>query len=297
LALAQESSVSTEVLVTGIYTGAIYALVALGLTVVFQPTRIMNFAQGEAVVLGAAVVYVVVAREGGSWPLAIVIGLLAAVLMGLVMERMIMLPVQLSGSRYAWIIATLAVSMIMASAFNLWFLDVDALRPTAMLTGELNIFGVKIGWQQGLTIVVVIAVVVAYAMFLRRTVYGRAIRATAHNADTAVLMGIPVKLIIVLSFVIGTVITAVAGLLAAPVIFIAPASGLIFTIKGFIAAVIGGVGSPNGALVGGMTIGLLDTVVRSYVGGTAGNIAVFLALAAILVLKPAGLFGKPMESH
>ena len=288
---------STEVLVTGIYTGAIYALVALGLTVVFQPTRIMNFAQGEAVVLGAAVAYVVVTLNGGSWPLAIVIGLVSAVLMGVVMERMIMLPVQLSGSRYAWIIATLAVSMIMASAFNLWFLDVDALRPTAMLTGELNIFGLQIGWQQGLTIAVVIAVVVAYGEFLRRTVYGRAIRATAHNADTAVLMGIPVKLIIVLSFVIGTVITAVAGLLAAPVIFIAPASGLIFTIKGFIAAVIGGVGSPNGALVGGMTIGLLDTVVRSYVGGTAGNIAVFLALAAILVLKPAGLFGKPMESH
>lgn len=288
---------SPEVLMIGVYTGAIYALVALGLTIVFQPTRIMNFAQGEALILGAAVPYVVVTLSGGSWFLAIAVGLLAAIAMGLLMERMIMLPVLLSGSRYAWIIATLAVAMIFQSLFNLRFFDVDALRPRRMINGEFSLFGVDFAWQRVLTIVVVGAVVAAYGLFLRRTVYGRAIRAAAHNADTAVLMGIPVQRIIVLSFVIGTVITAIGGMLAAPEIFIAPAVGLVFTIKGFIAAVIGGVGSPTGALLGGLMVGLLDTVVRSYVGGSAGNIAVFVVLALILVLKPAGFFGKPMEAH
>nr|WP_306238454.1 branched-chain amino acid ABC transporter permease [Ornithinimicrobium sp. HY1745] len=284
-------------MVTGVYSGAIYALVALGLTIIFQPTRIMNFAQGEAMVLGAAVSYVVVTLAGWGWAMGVLLGVVAAVLMGLLMERMIMLPVKLSGSRFAWIIATLAVALIFQSLFNLRFFDVDALRPRPMFAGSLQIFGFSVGWQQLVTVVVVLVVVAAYAAFLRRTAYGRAIRATSHKADTAVLMGIPVQRIIVLSFIIGTVITAIAGMLAAPVIFIAPAAGLVFTIKGFIAAVIGGVGSPGGALVGGMIVGLLDNVVRAWMGGSAGNFAVFAVLAVILVLFPAGLFGKPMESH
>ncbi len=288
---------SSEVLVSGFYSGAIYALVALGLTIVFQPTRIMNFAQGEAMVLGAAVSYVVVSLLGWGWPVAIVLGIVAAVIMGLLMERMIILPVRLSGSRFAWIIATLAAALIFQSLFTLRFFDVDALRPSPMIDGSLRIGGVTIEWQQLLAIVVVLVTVAGYARFLKGSMYGRAIRATAQNEDAAVLMGIPVHRIIVLSFVIGTVITALAGILASPVIFIAPAAGLLFTIKGFIAAVIGGVGSPGGALAGGLIVGLLDNVVRAAVGGSAGNFAVFIVLAVILVFFPAGLFGKPMEAH
>lgn len=288
---------SSEVLVNGVYSGAIYALVALGLAIVFQPTRIMNFAQGEGFVLGAAVSYFGVTLAGWGWGLSILVGILAAIVMGVIMERMIMLPVQLSGSRFAWIIATLAVALIFQSLFNLQFFDVDALRPRPLLAGSLQILGITVGWQQLVTVVISVVVVAAYAAFLRRTAYGRAIRAASHSADTAVLMGIPVQRIIVLSFVIGTVITAVAGMLAAPVIFIVPAGGLLFTIKGFIAAVIGGVGSPGGALAGGLIVGLLDNVVRTMMGGSAGNFAVFAVLAVILVLFPSGLFGKPMESH
>lgn len=288
---------SPEVLVAGIFSGALYALVALGLTIVFQPTRILNFAQGEALVLGAAVSYSTVSLLEWGWPAAIAIGIVAAVLMGLLMERMIMLPVILSGSRFAWIVATLAVALIFQSVFNLRFFDVAALRPLPMIGGEITILGVDVGWQELLTIVVALVVVGSYSLFLKRTAYGRAIRASAHNADTAVLMGIPVQRIIVFSFVIGTVITAIAGILASPVIFIAPASGLLYTIKGFIGAVIGGVGSPGGALAGGMIVGILDNVVRAAINGTAGNFAVFGVLVVILVLFPAGLFGKPMESH
>lgn len=288
---------SSEVLINGVYSGAIYALVALGLAIVFQPTRIMNFAQGEGLVLGAAVSYFGVTLAGWGWGVSILVGILAAIVMGVLMERMIMLPVRLSGSRFAWIIATLAVALIFQSLFSLRFFDVDALRPRPLFDGSLEVLGVAIHWQQLVTIVLGVVVVGAYAAFLRRTAYGRAIRAASHNADTAVLMGIPVQRIIVLSFVIGTVITAVAGMLAAPMIFIVPASGLLFTIKGFIAAVIGGVGSPGGALAGGLIVGLLDNVVRAWLGGSAGNFAVFAVLAVILVLFPSGLFGKPMESH
>ncbi|MGI5158874.1 branched-chain amino acid ABC transporter permease [Microbispora sp. CA-102843] len=288
---------SPEVIIDGLFAGSVYALVALALAIVFQPTRIMNFAQGEALILGAAVSYQIVALEKMSWALALVVTIVAAALMGVLMERMIMLPVRMSGSRYAWIIATLAAALIFQSLFNLGFFDVDALRPDPVVAGGFEIAGVSVEWQELLTIVVALAVMAGYDLFLRRSVYGRAIRATAHSSDTSVLMGIPVQRIVVLSFVIAAVITAVAGLLAAPVIFIAPAVGLTFTIKGFTAAVIGGVGSPRGALAGGMIVGLLDTVVRSVVGGTVGNFAVFAALAVILIVFPSGLFGKPMEAH
>lgn len=288
---------SPEVVLGGIYSGAIYALIALGLTIIFQPTRIMNFGQGEAMILGAAISYQVVALNGWGWPAAIALTLVGGVVMGMAMERMIMLPVKLSGSRYAWIIATLAVALIFQSVFNLFFVDVDGLRPRPIVNGKLELFGVSMGWQELLGVVVALLVVAAYDQFLKHTVYGRAIRAAAHNADTAVVMGIPVQRIIVLSFIIGTIITALAGLLAAPVLFIAPAAGLMFTIKGFIAGVIGGVGSARGALAGGLIVGVLDNVVRSMVGGSAGNFAVFAALALILIVFPAGLFGKPMESH
>lgn len=288
---------SAEVVVDGLFTGAVYALVALGLAVVFQPTRILNFAQGEAVVLGAAVCFQVVALSGLGWGTALVLALVLAALAGVLMERMIILPVRLSGSRYAWIIATLAVALVFQSVFTLLYTDVSAFRPPPLVPGDLTMFGVRVAGQQAATIGVALLVMGAYDVFLSRAAYGRAIRAAAHRPDTAVLMGVPVRRVVVLSFVIGTVVTALAGVLASPILFVAPATGLLFTIKGFTAAVIGGIGSPRGALVGGLVVGLLDTVLRNVIGGSAGNIATFVVLAVILVAFPSGLFGKPVVAH
>lgn len=286
-----------EAIVNGLYSGVVYALIALGLTIIFQPTRVMNFAQGEALVLGALVPYQVVSIWGWGWPAAIALTLGAAIILGLVLERMIMLPVKLSGSRFAWIIATLAAAMIFQAVYTLMYFSVDSFRPRPIVDGGIQISGMSIGWQQLITITAGVGIIFAYDRFLNATTYGRATRAAAYDPDTTALMGIPVQRIIVLSFVIGTVITAAAGLLAAPVIFIAPAAGLMFTIKGFVAAVIGGVGSPRGALAGGLIVGLLDNVVRMAVGGMYGNFVVFAVMALVLVLFPAGLFGRPMIGH
>ncbi|WP_395105359.1 branched-chain amino acid ABC transporter permease [Actinomadura sp. SCN-SB] len=288
---------SVQVVVDGLFTGSVYALVALALAIVYQPTRVLNFAQGEPIVLGAAVGYQLVALWHWGWFAAVLVTLLLGAAMGLLSERMIMLPVRLSGSRYAWIIATLATAMIFQALFTLRYFDEDALRPGPLAPGHLEVLGQRLAWQQLLTIAVALAVMAGYDLFLRRTAYGRAIRAASHDADAAVIMGIPVGRVVLLSFVIASVICAVAGMLAAPLLFIGPAAGLLFTIKGFIAAVIGGVGSPRGALAGGLIVGLLDTVVRSLAGATTGEFVVFGLLVLILVAFPAGLFGKPMEAH
>ncbi|MGI5489917.1 branched-chain amino acid ABC transporter permease [Microtetraspora malaysiensis] len=283
--------------IDGLFAGAVYALVALGLTVTFQPTRVMNFAQGEALVLGAAVGYQAISLGRLSWPVALLLAVVLGALMGVAMERMTMLPMRLSGSRFGWIVAALAVALIAQSLFTLKYSDVDALRPPPFVEGGLEVGGGRIAWQVSLTIGIALAVTAGYDTFLRRTLYGRALRAASHSPDTAVLMGVPVQRIVVLSFVVSTAITALVGLLAAPVLFIAPTAGLMFTIKGFTAAVIGGVGSPRGALAGGLIVGLLDSVVRAEINATAGNLVVFGLLALILVVFPAGLFGKPMEAH
>jgi len=129
------------------------------------------------------------------------------------------------------------------------------------------------------------------------TLIGRSIRAVAHNPDTSTILGIPAKPLIKLSFIAGTVVIAITGFLTVPVLQISPAAGLFFTIQGFTAAIIGGVGSPKGAIAGGLIIGILDSVVRSLLGGTWGLFSTFFVLAAILVLKPNGLFGKRVEGR
>ncbi|OPC79638.1 hypothetical protein B4N89_00570 [Embleya scabrispora] len=276
----------------GLYAGSVYALIALGLAIVHQPTRVVNFAQGEALVLGAIVGYEVLSVQGWGWAAALVLAAVAGLAMGVAQERLIMLPVRLSGSRFAWIIATLAVAMVAQSLYLINFSG-DVLRPAAMISGSVH----GVAWQKILVIAVALAIVAGYDLFLHRTWHGRAIRAAAHDPDTASLLAIPVRRVVVASFAISCCITTVAGLIAAPVLFVGPADGLLFAVKGFIAAVIGGIGSPRGALAGGLVVGLLDSLVAANVGAATGSIVVYLALGAILVAFPAGLFGKPMEGH
>ena len=287
---------SLQIWIDGLFAGSVFAIIALSMTIVYQPTRIMNFAQGEGFILGAALGYQMVGIW--KWPLiqSLVVLILAAALMGFIMERMVMLPVQLSGSKFAWIIATLAAAMIFQSAFNIKYANVT-FSYFDLIEKDISLFGAKLSIQKLLVILMMIAVFIINDQFLKRTLWGRSIRAIAHNPDTSTILGIPTKPVIKLAFITGTVVIALVGFLASPVIIVAPAAGLFFTIQGFTAAIIGGVGSPKGAVVGGLMIGILDSVVRSWLGGTWGLFSTFFVLAAILILKPNGFFGKRVEGR
>jgi branched-chain amino acid transport system permease protein len=285
-----------QIWVDGLFAGSVFALIALSMTMVYQPTRIMNFAQGEGFILGAAIGYL--ALGVWKWPLwlAFIALILAAIFMGLIMERMVMLPVQLSGSRFAWIIATLATALIFQSLFNLGFIGAS-LSYNEIWNKSFQFFGAQIAFQKLLVFVLTILIVITHDQFLRRTLWGRSIRAIAHNPDTSTILGIPTKPVIKLAFIVGIITVSFVGFLAAPVIIVEPASGLFFTIQGFIAAIVGGIGSPKGALTGGLVIGILDSVVRSALGGTWGLFSTFIALALILILRPNGFFGKRVEGR
>ncbi len=294
------------VLVEALYFGAVYGLVALGFTIVFAPTRVMNFAQGEALILGCAVAFRAMALW--KWGLVPTIALLvgASLIMGVLMNYLIMLPVRLSGSKVAWIIATLAAALIFQAAMSLHFGAISGfLQPSEFIGGKFTVGSVTITGQQLFAFVIAIIITFAYDQFLKKTIYGRAFRATAHDSDTAQLMGIGVGAVTLISFLLATLVTATAGFAASPLLSVTPASGLLYTFKGFTAVVVGGLGSAKGALAGGFVIGLLEVVGRAGVsqltspkfGSAFGNIIVALALAVALLVFPSGFFGKPMESH
>ena len=287
---------SLQIWIDGIFAGSVFAIIALSMTIVYQPTRIMNFAQGEGFVLGAALGYQFVGVW--HWPLikAGIVLTLAAVIMGFIMERMIMLPVQLSGSKFAWIIATLAAALIFQSAFNIKWVNVT-FSYFDFIDKNIAIGDGKLSIQKLIVILFMFLVYAANELFLKKTLWGRSIRAIAHNPDTSTILGIPTKPVIKMGFITGTVVIAAVGFLAAPVIIVAPAAGLYYTIQGFTAGIIGGVGSAKGAVVGGLTIGILDSVVRSWLGGTWGLFSTFFVLALILVLRPNGFFGKRVEGR
>ncbi len=282
---------NVDVAVEAIDLGSLDAVLALGLTIVFNATRVINFAQGESLILGAAIGYQVGAvAHLGAVVVMLLVGI-GAVLAGLVSERLIMLPVRRSGSGYAWIIATLAVALIAEAVFGLLFPS-TLLRPAPLVDATWRVLGARVTAQQVLFVGYVLAVMVGYELFLSRTMFGSAVRATAHDPETTSTFGVSVRGVVVWSFVAAAVLTAFAGVLVAPISFFQPTDGLTYTVSGFVAMVIGGLGSTRGALAGGMVVGGLEAVLRNTISPSFGEIFVVVVLAAILVVRPEGLFQR-----
>jgi len=284
-----------QLILVGLATGAIYALIALGYSVIFSTTRILNFAQGEFLMIGALLGFTLYASLGLPLLVAIAIVLAAMVVVGLVSERLIMLPVQRSRSRYAWIIATLGVSIVLRNAMVIPYGRESYPFPRLIGVQPVLVEGVVVDAQQLLIVLTALVIMAALELFLARTFVGRAIRATAYNADVASLMGINVGRMVQLSFVLSAMLTGVAGILVAPITTADANMGLILGIKGFVAVVLGGMGSSRGAAAGGFLVGMLDSLVRGVLPSGWGNIAVFSVLALVLLIRPSGLFGAPAE--
>lgn len=289
------SSLIAQLLLVGLTAGAIYALIALGYSVIFSTTRILNFAQGEFLMIGALFGFTLYAGLALPLIVAVAVVLVAMAVVGLISERLIMLPVQRSRSRYAWIIATLGVSIVLRNVMVIPYGRESYPFPRLVAADPILVQGVVVDPQQFVIIVTALALMVALELFLSRTFVGKAIRATAHNADVAALMGIDVRQMVKLSFVLSAMVTGMAGILVAPITTADANMGLILGIKGFVAVVLGGMGSARGAAAGGFLVGLLDGVMRGILPAGWGNIAVFAVLALVLLIRPYGLFGAPGE--
>ncbi|MHB1201280.1 MAG: branched-chain amino acid ABC transporter permease [Polaromonas sp.] len=280
----------TQYLLTGLTIGAIYALVALGFAIIYNASHVINFAQGEFVMIGGMTT-VSLLQFGLPLLLAIPLAVLAAVAAGMALERFAIEPAR-GASSVTLIIITIGASILLRGLATLvWD---KKLHTVPSFSGDTPI---QIGgatllpqslWVMGITLVIVLLL----GWFFGRTLIGKAVLATSHNPVAAQLCGINVRFVLFLSFGLSAGLGAVAGILIAPITFTSWDVGLMLGLKGFAAAILGGLGSGVGAVVGGLVLGIAESMGAGYLSSAYKDAIAFVIILAVLFFMPSGLFGK-----
>lgn len=290
-------------LINGLTLGAIYALIALGYTMVYGILKFINFAHGEILMMGTyAGLYCFGALVGGGetgWAqtalfgVAIVAGMTVSAALGVAVERIAYKPLR-KAPRLAPLLSAIGVSIILMNVAALIFGTEPQRFEYPFDNTAIDVHGIAVTPHQLMVLGVSLTLMIALKLFIDRSRLGKAMRATSENQDVAALMGINVNLIISLTFAIGSALAAVAGILTALEYKVYPTMGTMAGLKAFIAAVVGGIGNITGAMIGGVILGVLETfgvVVFGIPQGLKDTIA-FSLLIIILLAKPAGLLGK-----
>ncbi|EFK95387.1 inner-membrane translocator [sediment metagenome] len=275
----------------GIGLGALYGLVGLSLVSIHHATGIFNMAQGETIMIGAVLSYALVTVAGIPYPLSIPLILVSAVALGLAVNWLMVSPLLARKTSHVTIvIGTYAVSMLIVGIVG-ELTHYEYVAPPAILSmNQVKIGSIPIIPQYGLAIVTAFVLSVSYWFFINKTYTGWALRATSINADMCKLLGISTAKMIALAFAIGAVIGALTGVVSGPLGHANAVMGFHLLMKGFIAAVVGGMGNPLAAMVGGLFMGILHVTVSGYFAPGYAELAVFLFLILTLYIKPHGLF-------
>jgi len=279
---------------SGLTVGSAYALTALGFTIIFNATGIINFAQGEFVMLGGMLS--VFMKRWFALPLGISI-LLALVIttgVGFLVERLAIRPVR-KASVINLIIITIGVSIfIRAVAMLLWGKDTYAL-PQFSGSKPVKLWGASVMPQSFWAIGITLLGLVALWLFFQKTIYGKAMLACAFNPKAASLMGINVQKMVMLSFVLSAFYSALGGALIAPITLTSYDVGIMLGLKGFASCVLGGLGSPFGAAAGGFILGVIESFAAGLISSAYKDAVAFLVLLLFLFFKPSGLFGREVN--
>ena len=290
-------------LMNGLTLGGIYALIALGYTMVYGILKFINFAHGDILMVGAYIGLFVFDLLRGDSPLgiwtivafflAMLISMASCGLLGMAIERIAYKPLR-RATRLAPLLSAIGVSFILSNTAA-WLLGTQSRKFNYPFDNtSINIGGVIITPHQILILVVSLAMMLALKLFVDKTRMGKAMRATSLDQDTAMLMGINVNKVISLTFAIGSALAAVGGILIALDFKVYPSMGTMTGLKAFVAAVVGGIGNISGAMFGGILLGLLETFGVAILGIPSGlkDTIAFGVLIIILLVKPEGLFGK-----
>ena len=283
------SAQSVQYLASGLTVGSIYALVALGFSIVFNASRVINFAQGEFVMIGGMSAVSLLAA-GAPMPLALAGAVVVATVVGLAVEKL-----AIERARRAdvvtLIIITIGASILLRGVAQVvWDKSVHRLPPLAGDT-PVTLFGATILPQSLWVMAATVAIMVALTWFFRRTRLGKAMLATSHNRLAAQLVGIDVDRVLFASFGLAAALGAIAGVLIAPIAFTAYDAGVMLGLKGFAAAILGGLGSFPGAIAGGLTLGLLESIGAGYVSSAYKDAIAFVIILGVLFVRPDGLLG------
>ena len=285
-------------LINGLSLGSVYAIIALGYTMVYGIAKMLNFAHGDIIMVGAYIIYYSMTSFGINPILSIVISMVLCTVLGVVIERVAYRPLRNASSSLAVLITAIGVSyllqnaaLLMFSANTKTFSSVVAIDPIKLFDGQLTISGEAI-----VTIAVCIVIMVGLTLFVNKTKAGQAMQAVSEDKGAAQLMGINVNGTIALTFAIGSALAAVAGaLMCSTYPNLTPYTGTMPGIKAFVAAVFGGIGSIPGAMIGGLLIGIIEILGKAYISSQLADAIVFAVLIIVLLVKPSGILGKNIQ--
>ena len=284
-------------LVNGISLGSVYAIIALGYTMVYGIAKMLNFAHGDVIMIGGYVVFVTVSGMGVNPILAVLISMIVCTILGITIEKIAYKPLR-QASPLAVLITAIGVSYLLQNVALLIFgadtkafTSVVSVPAIVLADGALTISGETI-----VTIVACVIIMIALMLFIKKTKAGRAMLAVSEDKGAAQLMGINVNATISLTFAIGSALAAIAGvLLCSAYPALTPYTGSMPGIKAFVAAVFGGIGSIPGAMIGGILLGIIENLSKAYISSQMADAIVFGVLIIVLLVRPTGILGKNIQ--
>lgn len=279
-----------QFVLAGLTVGSMYALAALGYALIYNASHLVNFAQGEFIMVGAVVAAVLVER-GVPLPFALVGAVLLTLLVGALTERLAIRPAH-GAPMVTLLIITMGVGLIIKGAVQLAFGKGTYSLPAFSGDAPIRLGNAALApqslWVMGCTGVVVLLL----AWYFARTLGGKSILATSYNPLAAQLMGIDTSRVLMLSFALAGALGALGGVLTAPITFTSSEAGTVLGLKGFAAAALGGIGSGPGALAGGLLLGVIEALTAGYVSSKYKDVVAFVLLLLVLIFMPRGLFGR-----
>lgn len=285
-------------LINGLSLGSVYAIIALGYTMVYGIAKMLNFAHGDVIMIGAYVTLMGMTKSGLSPIVSVLIAVVVCTALGMVIERVAYKPLRNAASPLAVLITAIGVSYLLQNVALLIFganaqsfPSVVKWEGISLADGALNVSGETI-----VTIVICVVIMVVLMTFIKKSKAGQAMRAVSEDKGAAQLMGINVNGTIALTFAIGSALAAIAGvLLCSAYPSLTPYTGAMPGIKAFVAAVFGGIGSIPGAFIGGILLGIIEILGKAYISSQMADAIVFAVLIIVLLVKPTGLLGKNIQ--
>ena len=279
-------------LINGLGLGSVYAIIALGYTMVYGIAKMLNFAHGDVIMIGAYVAFFALNNFGLPLPVAVILSIVVCTALGVTVERLAYKPLR-QASSLSVLITAIGVSYFLQNAAQLLWSSSTKVFPTIIPNGGISLGALSISYLTLITIVTCILVMICLTLFINRTKTGRAMRACSEDKGASTLMGINVNRIISITFAIGSGLAAIAAvLLCATYPSVFPTLGAMPGIKAFTAAVFGGIGSIPGAFLGGLLLGVIEIFAKAYISTQLSDAIVFAVLIIVLLIKPTGLLGK-----
>ena len=283
-------------LINGLSLGSIYAIIALGYTMVYGIAKMLNFAHGDVIMVGAYVAFCGMQYWGIPTVPAILIAMAVCTVLGVTIEGLAYRPLRQAPGLAVLITAIGMSYLLQNTALMIWGANPKSFPSTFINSGNLSLFGLTIPVSTLITILTSVVIMTALTVFTSRTKMGKAMRCVSEDRGAAELMGINVNRTISVTFAIGSALAAIAGvLLCSSYPILQPTTGSMPGIKAFTAAVFGGIGSIPGAMLGGILLGVIEIFGKAYISTELGDAIVFAVLIIVLLFKPAGLLGKPMR--